>query len=83
MTWKKVTGYELEWQVRSEKGRVTMLFDEGEPVPRSLPAHDFSVIADMLRHELARLWYEDAQEILKASDKKPEDVPAPGIGVPT
>ena len=51
--------------------------------PRSLPAQDFSIIADMLRHELLRVWYEDAHEILKASDKKPEDLPAPGMGVPT
>jgi hypothetical protein len=85
MTWKKVTGYELEWRNSIKGGRVTILFGEGEsPVTSNvLHAQDFSIMADMLRHELPRVWYEDAQEILKASDKKPEDLPAPGMGVPT
>ena len=36
-----------------------------------LPAQDFSLMADMLRHELPRVWYEEAQKILKTSDKEP------------
>jgi hypothetical protein len=73
MTWKKVTGYELEWQVRIKGGRVTILFGEGESPVTSpvLPAQDFSIMADMLRHEVPRVWYEDAQKILKTSDKEP------------
>ncbi|MGD0951408.1 MAG: hypothetical protein ABR985_03285 [Methanotrichaceae archaeon] len=72
MTWKKVTGYELEWRARIKGGRVTMLFGESEPFTSAdLPAQDFSIMADMLRHELPRVWYEDAQKILKTSDKEP------------
>ena len=73
MTWKKVTGYELEWRVRIKGGRVTILFGEGEPpvTGPDLSAQDFSAMADMLRHELPRVWYEDAQKILKTSDKEP------------
>ena len=73
MTWKKVTGYELEWRTRIKGGRVTMLFGEGEPLVTSpdLPAQDFSIMAYMLQHELPRVWYEDAQKILKTSDKEP------------
>ena len=73
MTWEKVTGYELEWRARVRGGRVAMLFGEGEPPVTSpdLPAQDFSLMADMLRHELPRVWYEDAQKILKTSDKEP------------
>jgi hypothetical protein len=72
MTWKKVTGYELEWRARIKGGRVTMLFGEGEPFTSAdLPAQELSIMADMLRHELPRVWYEDAQKILKTSDKEP------------
>ena len=73
MTWKKVTGYELEWRARIKGGRVTMLFGgEAEPFTSAdLPAQDFSIMADMLRHELPKVWYEDAQKILKTSDKEP------------
>jgi hypothetical protein len=78
MTWKKVTGYELEWQVRIKGGRVTILFGESEPSVAStvLPAQDFSIMADMLRHELPRVWYEDAQKILKTCDKEPTSGPS-------
>jgi len=72
MTWKKVTGYELEWRASIKGGRITILFGEGEsPVTSTvLPAQDFSVMADILRHELPSVWYEDAQKILKTSDKE-------------
>lgn len=73
MAWKKVKGYELEKQ-DSNNGKVKMLFEEGEPVTITLPAQDFSVWVDMLRNELPRVYYEDAHKILKASDKKPEDL---------
>ena len=78
MTWKKVTGYELEWRASIKGGRVTILFGEGEsPVTSTvLPAQDFSIMADMLRHELPRVWYEDAQKILKTSDKEPTSGPS-------
>jgi len=72
MTWKKVTGYELEWRTRVKGGRVTMLFGEGEPFTSAdLSAQEFSIMADMLRHELPRVWYEDSQKNLKTSDKEP------------
>lgn len=78
MTWKKVTGYQLEWQVRINGGRVTILFGEGESpsVSPVLSAQGFSIMADMLRHELPRVWYEDAQKILKTSDKEPVSGPS-------
>ncbi len=78
MTWKKVTGYELEWRTSIKGGRVTILFGEGEsPVTSNvLPAQDFSIMADMLRHELPRVWYEDAQKILKTIDKEPTSGPS-------
>jgi predicted mannosyl-3-phosphoglycerate phosphatase (HAD superfamily) len=73
MTWKKVTGYELEWRARIKGGRVTILFGEGESPFTSpvLPVQDFSVMADMLQHELPRVWYEDVQKIIKTCDKEP------------
>ena len=50
-----------------------MLFGEGEPFTSAdLPAQEFSIMADMLRHELPRVWYEDVQKILKTSEKEPE-----------
>jgi hypothetical protein len=78
MTWKKVTGYELEWRASIKGGRVTMLFREGEPSVTNtvLSAQDFSIMADMLRHELPRVWYEDAQKFLKTSDKEPTSGPS-------
>ena len=52
-----------------------MLFGEAEPFTSAdLPAQDFSIIADMLLHELQKVWYEDAQKILKTSDKEPTSV---------
>ena len=73
MTWKKVTRYELESRSRVRGGKVTMLFGEGEPSVTTavLPAQDFSIMTDMLRHELPRVWYEDVQKILETCDNEP------------
>jgi hypothetical protein len=78
MTWKKVIGYQLEWQVRINGGRVTILFGEGESpsVSSVLSAQGFSIMADMLRNELPRVWYEEVQKILKTSDKEPVSGPS-------
>ena len=50
MTWKKVTGYELEWRNSIKGGRVTILFGEGEsPVTSNvLHAQDFSIMAKLI-----------------------------------
>ncbi len=77
MTWKKITGYDINGEA-IKGGRVTILFGESEsPVTSTvLPGQDFSIMADMLRHELPRVWYEDAQKILKTSDKEPTSGPS-------
>jgi hypothetical protein len=76
MTWKKVTGYELELQDRdadSSLGKGTLFFEEGAPVTITKLAADFSAMVDVLRHEETPVWFEDRLKILVTSAEPPAD----------